>query len=71
MLAFGTFTVSLRLSTSLPNYVCPYGWCQGSAHHISDLTMSRDNLRPSLVYTGNVEQYMALEQSIDVSTLLR
>lgn len=30
--------------------------------------MSRDNLRPSLVYTGNVEQYMALEQNIDVST---
>lgn len=29
--------------------------------------MSRDNLRPSLVYTGNVEQYMTLEQNIDVS----
>lgn len=30
-----------------------------------DLTMSRDNLRPSLVYTGNIEQYTALEQNID------
>jgi hypothetical protein len=32
----------------------------------TDLTMSRDNLRPSLVYTGNVEQYTALEQNIEV-----
>ncbi|KAJ9092812.1 hypothetical protein QFC21_006688 [Naganishia friedmannii] len=29
------------------------------------LTMSRDNLRPSLVYSGNMEQYTALEQSIE------
>ncbi|KAJ9119016.1 hypothetical protein QFC22_003505 [Naganishia vaughanmartiniae] len=29
------------------------------------LTMSRDNLRPSLVYTGNMEQYTILEQSIE------
>lgn len=27
--------------------------------------MSRDNLRPSLVYTGNVEQYTALEENIE------
>ncbi|KAJ9122833.1 hypothetical protein QFC24_003869 [Naganishia onofrii] len=29
------------------------------------LTMSRDNLRPSLVYTANMEQYTMLEQSIE------
>lgn len=33
--------------------------------------MSRDNLRPSLVYTGNVEQYTALEQNIEVSAVSR
>lgn len=32
---------------------------------MTDLTMSRDNLRPSLVYTGNVEQYTTLEQNIE------
>jgi hypothetical protein len=31
----------------------------------ADLAMSRDNLRPSLVYTGNTEQYTALEQNIE------